>query len=59
MFRLFGIIYTLAATTLAGSAVVAALTVGLVEARSIIVAALIGSLLAAPLAWVVTRRISD
>ncbi len=58
MLRLFMIIYTLASATLAGSAIIAALTLQLVDLRSIIAAALIGALAALPVAWLVTRRLA-
>lgn len=58
MLRLFFVIYTLAGVTLAGSAIVAALTMGLMGARPIIIAAAIGALAALPVAWVIARRLS-
>lgn len=58
MFRLFSILYTLAATVLAGSAVVAALTMNLFDLKSIVLAALAGAALAIPVAWVIARRVS-
>lgn len=57
MIRLFLIIYTLAATTLAGSAIVAALTVGRVDALSIIVAAVAGAVVALPVSWFVAKAL--
>jgi hypothetical protein len=59
MVRLFFIMYTLAATTLAGSAIVAALTMNLVDLRSILIAATLGAIAALPVAWVVAKKISD
>jgi hypothetical protein len=56
--RLFFVIYTLASVTLAGSAVVAALTMGLFGAWPIIAAAVAGAVLALPVAWVVSKRLS-
>lgn len=58
MLRLFSVIYTLASVTLAGSAVIAALTMGLFGAKPIIVAALIGAVLALPAAWMVSKQLS-
>lgn len=58
MYRLFFIIYTLAGTVLAGSAVVAALTMNRVDLASILIAAGIGAALAVPVAWIVARQIS-
>lgn len=59
MSRLFLIIYTLAGPTLAGSAVVAALTMGLTTGRPIVLAAALGALVALPVAWVVARQIDS
>lgn len=57
MIRLFLIIYTLAATTLAGAAVIAALTMGRVDAVSIIVAAVAGAGVALPASWLIARTL--
>lgn len=57
-FRLFLIIYTLAGATLAGSAIVAALTMNLFDFKSIIVAAIAGFLVAVPVAWIVAKNLS-
>lgn len=59
MMRLFLILYTLAATTLAGSFIVTVLTMNRVDGRSIIVAAILGALVALPVAWGVARRLSQ
>lgn len=58
MGRLFMIIYALVSTALAGSAVVAALTMNLFDVRSIVAAAVAGALLAVPVAWMIARKIS-
>ena len=58
MFRLFLIIYTLAGATLAGSAVVAALTMNLFDLKSIIAAAVIGAAAGVPVAWIVAKKLS-
>lgn len=58
MFRLFLIIYTLAGATLAGSAIVAVLTMNLFDFKSIIVAAASGFLVAIPVAWIVAKNLS-
>ena len=58
MFRLFLIIYTLAGATLAGSGIVAALTMNLFDFKSIIVAAIAGFLVAVPVAWIVAKNLS-
>ncbi|WP_413870452.1 CTP synthetase [Albidovulum sp.] len=58
MFRLFLILYTLAATVLAGSAIIAALTMNHFDVRSIIVAALAGVVVAVPVAWTIAKKLS-
>jgi hypothetical protein len=57
--RLFGIIYALTGPTLAGILVIVALVLGMVDARSIIVATAVGALLGLPSAWVIARQIAD
>ena len=57
MFRLFMLFYTLAATVLAGSGVVAVLSLNKVDLWSIVVAAAIGAALAVPVAWMVAKRL--
>lgn len=59
MSRLFMILYSMIGTSLAGSAVVAALTLGMDTLRPIVIAAALGAALAVPVAWVVARRITD
>ena len=57
--RLFGIIYALTGPTLAGTLVIVALVLGMVDARSIIVATAVGALLGLPAACVIARQIAD
>ena len=57
MVRLFGIIYAMGGTTLAGSAVVAALVTGNDTLKPILIAAVLGALVALPLCWVVAKKI--
>ncbi|MBW6506534.1 MAG: CTP synthetase [Rhodobacteraceae bacterium] len=57
MFRLASLLYALAGPTLAGILVIAALTTGHDDLRSIVWAAAIGALLGLPTAWVVARKI--
>jgi hypothetical protein len=57
MLRLALIIYAIAGPTVAGSLVVAALVGGFDTTRGILVAALLGFALAAPVAWMVAGRI--
>lgn len=56
--RLFLIIYTLAGPTLAGIAIIVALSTGMVGARPIIAATVIGALAALPASWIVARRLA-
>lgn len=57
MGKLFGYIYILAGTVLAGAAVVAALTLGRDGAMEISVAAVVGAVLAFPAAWLISRKL--
>lgn len=58
MNKLFPILYILAASVLAGSFVVAALTLDLFDAASVSLAALAGAVVALPVAWVLAARMS-
>lgn len=57
--RLFGIIYALVGPTLAGILITAALTMNMVDTRSMIVAAVLGFVVALPVTWLVARQIAD
>ena len=57
MFRLASILYSLIATTLAGTAVIAVLTAGYDTLVPIIAAAIAGALLALPVSYYVAREI--
>lgn len=57
MIRLAMILYSLIATTLAGTGVIAVLTAGYGTLPPILIAALIGALVAAPVSWVVASRL--
>lgn len=57
MLRLFLIVFTMAAPTLAGILVVFALVVGLDTTTPIIVAAVLGALAAVPVARIIARKI--
>lgn len=57
MLRLAGILYSLIATTLAGSFVIAALTVGADTLQPILLAAGAGALLALPVSWGVAKAL--
>ena len=57
--RLTLIIYTLAATALAGVAVIAVLTMGMYSGKPILLAAIAGAVVAAPVAWFVARMIEE
>ncbi len=59
MLRLTLVIYSMAATALAGGAVTAALAAGFFNAQSIIIAAGVGALVAAPVAYLVARSLSQ
>ncbi len=57
MLRLAGMLYSLIATTLAGSAVIAVLTMGYDTLLPILVAAGIGAVVALPVSWGVAKAI--
>ncbi|WP_170465317.1 hypothetical protein [Ruegeria arenilitoris] len=57
MLRLAAILYSLIATALAGSAVIAVLTAGLVSTVAIVSAAAAGCVVALPASWLVARRL--
>ena len=59
MLRLAGILYSLIATTLAGSFVIAALTMGYDTLQPILVAAAVGFAAALPAAWVIAKKIYE
>lgn len=57
MIRLAAMLYSLIATAIAGSAVIAVLAAGLVSAMAIVYAAVAGAAIAAPVSWLVARRL--
>lgn len=59
MLRLAMILFSLIATTLAGSAVVIALVAGYADARGIIIAAVLGALVAVPVSLAVARNLTS
>lgn len=59
MFRLFLIMYSLVGTALAGAAVIAVLTMNMVDLKSILVAAALGALAGVPAAWLVARKVAE
>ena len=59
MFRLASILYSLIATTLAGTAVIAVLTAGYGTLGPILTAAIAGAVVALPVSWFVARAIMD
>ncbi len=58
MTRLMMILFSMIATALAGSFVVAALTMGYVALQPILIAAGLGFVLALPVSWLVARQIA-
>jgi hypothetical protein len=58
MTRLFFILLPVAATALAGSAVVGALTAGYEDLAGILTAAALGAIVSVPVAWAVARRLA-
>lgn len=59
MLELFLIVHIFIGATLAGSAVVAALSLGFDTLEPLLVAALAGFLVSIPVSWTVARRIAD
>ncbi len=59
MMRLAGILYSLISTALAGTGVIVVLVAGFVSLPAILGAAAAGAVLAAPVAWLVARRLYE
>lgn len=57
MTRLMMILYSMVSTTLMGVGVIVALTMGMVSVKAIVVAAVLGAILALPVSWLVAREI--
>ncbi|MAQ38270.1 hypothetical protein BMI91_09980 [Thioclava sediminum] len=57
--RLFGIIYALVGPTLAGILITAALTMNMFTTNAMIVSAVIGFLVAVPVAWYIAKMIRE
>ncbi|GHC21964.1 MULTISPECIES: hypothetical protein [Gemmobacter] len=58
MNRLMMIIFSMASTSLMGVGIVAALTMGMVTLKAILVAAAVGFVAAIPVSWFVARQIT-
>lgn len=59
MIRLAALIYIFVGVTLAGSLIVAALTMNMFDTRSIVIAAVVGFVAALPVAWVLARKLRE
>lgn len=57
MMRLAALLYSLIATALAGTAVIAVLTAGMVSTLAIVGAAAVGAVAALPASWLVAKRL--
>ncbi|MCU0903916.1 MAG: hypothetical protein MUE83_08585 [Tabrizicola sp.] len=55
--RLMMVLYSMIATALAGTGVIAVLSLGYVTVWPIVIAALAGAVLALPVAWAITKQI--
>jgi hypothetical protein len=55
--RLFLLLYSLAATAMAGTGVIVVLTLGMVGLSPILIAAAMGVGLAVPVAWLLSREL--
>ncbi len=58
MLRLTSIIYSMTGAALAGGAVTAALVAGFVDARSIVLAAIVGAIAGLPVSYLIAKQIS-
>jgi len=59
MLRLTLVLFLFIGSTLAGAGVVAALTMGLYDARPIVIVAALGALIALPVSWLVARHLEN
>ena len=59
MFRLASLLFSIIGTTLAGSAIVVALTMGYDTLVPVVTAAAIGFAVALPVTWIVARKIAE
>ena len=59
MVRLFGVLFSMIGTAIAGSAVVVALVSGHVDVRSIVLAAGLGAVLALPVSWMIAKKLTS
>lgn len=59
MTRIMLMLFSVIATTLMGSAIVAALTMGLDTTKPIVISAVIGFVAAIPVSWFVARQITS
>lgn len=59
MIRLFSLLYTFIGATVAGTFIIAALTMNMFDTRSIIVAAALGFVAGVPVAWIVAKKLSE
>lgn len=57
MLRLAAMLYSLIATAVAGSAVIAVLSAGMVSVGAIVSAAAAGAVVALPVSWLVARKL--
>lgn len=57
MLKILGAIYILATPTTMGILIVALLTMNMFESQKIIMAAIVGAIIAIPVSWFVSRRI--
>lgn len=58
MLKLAAMVYIIVGSMLAGSFVIAVLTMGRMDALSISVAAVLGALVALPVAWIVAAKLN-
>ncbi len=59
MLRLASILFSIVATTTAGVAIIASLTMGYDTLNPILIAAAIGFVIAFPITWIITKMIAE
>ncbi|MCB1405156.1 MAG: hypothetical protein KDK01_02575 [Rhodobacteraceae bacterium] len=59
MLRLTSLLYAVVGTTLAGIAIVAAVTMNMYDFQSIIWAAVIGGVAALPVSWMIAKKLKE
>lgn len=59
MLRLTSVLYSIVGTTLAGIAVVVAVTLNMYDVQSIVWAVVIGAIAALPVSWLIAKKLKE